>query len=81
MPPTGTFSTVTPLYLLGRGRRSGLVAGAVAWVEGGREVRFGERFSGPTLTDRPPGEWSYVSLALFALFILGSSLAGASCFW
>lgn len=41
-------------YLLGLGRRSGLVVGAGAWVEGGREVLFGERFSGPTLTDRPP---------------------------
>lgn len=42
------------MYLLGRGRRSGLAAGAVAWVEGGREARLGERFSGPTLTERPP---------------------------
>lgn len=42
------------MYLLGRGRRSGLAAGAVVWVEGGRDVRLGERFSGPTLTERPP---------------------------
>lgn len=45
------------MYLLGRGRRSGLVVGAAAWVEGGRDVRLGDRFSGPTLTDRPPVEW------------------------
>lgn len=50
----GIINTLPYQYLLGRGRRSGLVAGAVVWVEGGRDVRLGERFSGPTLTERPP---------------------------